>query len=366
MRRIDRLILGELIGPWGFGVAIFTVLIMAGTYLFKLTDYIVSGIDIFTIIRFTLLLLPGIMVKTFSMAALLCTLLAFGRLSSDSEVVAMRAAGASLPRLMMPVFFFGLAVAVLAFAVNETIVPYAAFQGTALKSVIEKKISGGGQPTFTAIYDGKRIKGYVAAKDFNLQQRTLRGVTVVTFAKNGLPTSFLYCPYAEYKSETEWRIKGGGKLISYNGQNIIELGETWPIAAATPPKPADILASTVQDLDTFSMSQMRVRITMAKINPSFSYGQIANLEYGYYNKIALPLAAIIFALVGAPLGIRNHRTGAASGFWLSVIIIFGYMLSANLMAVYAKGGVMPAYVASFTPLVIGLVFAIVLIYRKNV
>ena len=44
MSRIDKLVLQEIFGPWGFGVAIFTVLIMAGTYLFKITDYIVQGV----------------------------------------------------------------------------------------------------------------------------------------------------------------------------------------------------------------------------------------------------------------------------------------------------------------------------------
>jgi lipopolysaccharide export system permease protein len=70
-------------------------------------------------------------------------------------------------------------------------------------------------------------------------------------------------------------------------------------------------------------------------------------------------------LLGAPLGIRNVRTGAATGFALSIAIIFGYILLANVMSVWAQGGAIPAYVASFTPLVIGLVAAGVIIWRRN-
>ncbi|MEQ1936541.1 MAG: LptF/LptG family permease [Fimbriimonadaceae bacterium] len=119
MKRIDRLIIGELAGPWMFGTAIFTTLIMAGTYLFKITDYLANGVSFAVVLKLTLLLLPGVIVKTFSMAVLLATLLAFGRLSSDSEIVALRAAGASLGRIMMPVAVFGVVVAAIAFGVNE-------------------------------------------------------------------------------------------------------------------------------------------------------------------------------------------------------------------------------------------------------
>ncbi len=113
MKRLDALITKELMGPWVFGVAIFTVLILAGTYLFRITDYFVKGVGFFTVAELTTLLLPGIMAKTFPMAVLLATLLSFGRLSSDSEIVAIKACGTSLMRVMYPVGMFGLIVAVI-------------------------------------------------------------------------------------------------------------------------------------------------------------------------------------------------------------------------------------------------------------
>lgn len=366
MKRVDRLILGELAGPWMFGVAIFTVLIMAGTWLFKLTDYIVSGIDILTIARFTLLVLPGVMVKTFAMAVLLAALLAFGRLSSDSEVVALRAAGASIGRIMVPVAVFSAAVAALAFAINETVVPYAAYQGTAMKGEIEKRLRGGGEPIFRPVYVEGKLKAMVMAQDFSLQERRLKGVTIVAVDKDQHPTFLLHADGLEFKDDRNWKVTGGGRLFAYDGSTVADIGEIWPGVVSEPPKPEDIAAGTVRDLDSFSMAQMQQRLAMARLNPSFDKAQIANLEYGYYNKVSLPLAALIFGLVGAPLGIRNHRTGAAAGFWISVLIIFGYMMLANLMAVYAQGGAIPAYVASFSPLAIGLVFAAFLIHRKNV
>ncbi|MCW5943720.1 MAG: LptF/LptG family permease [Fimbriimonadaceae bacterium] len=368
MKRIDLLVLKELIGPWGFGVAIFTVLIMAGTYLFQITDYVVKGVSFGTVLELTAMLLPGVMAKTFAMAMLLGTLLAFGRLSSDSEIVAVRAGGASVGRIVRPVALFGLAVSLLAFGFNETLVPFAAKQATRIKDEIAKRIdSRGGRPVLMPQYKDGRLEAMVIASDYDIGSRTLKKAFVLAFDKNGKWTTVLEAKDMTFVNDKEWRIRGGGSLLSSDGNLAIKLeGESWP---AQVPKADftgdDILAAKVSDLDTFSMAQMAERIAQLERNNLASPSQIANLQYGYWNKIALPLAALVYGLVGAPLGIRNHRTGAATGFWLSVIIIFGYMLLANLMAISAQGGRIPAYAASFAPLVIGVLYGSFAIWRKN-
>jgi lipopolysaccharide export system permease protein len=367
LKRLDRLVLGELFGPWGFGVAIFTVLIMAGTYLFKMTDYVVQGIPVMTILKLTGLLLPGVMVKTFSMAVLLATLLAFGRLSSDSEIVALRAAGASIGRIMAPVGVFGILVAAFAFWINETVVPWAAYQGFAMKSDIEKTLNMKGEPIFHVVNDPKSGKpvAMISALDFNLQQRSLSDVWVHTYVNNK-PSWSLHARKLHFTDANDWSVEGEAKVFDYELRYPMIVKDIWPSQINKPPKLDDIAASRLKDLDGFSMPQMKERIRLARLSSSFPVEQIRNLEYGYWNKLALPMAAIVFGLVGAPLGIRNHRTGAAAGFWLSVMIIFAYMTTANFMAQFALGGKIPAWGASFAPILIGVVFAAITIHRKNV
>jgi lipopolysaccharide export system permease protein len=70
-------------------------------------------------------------------------------------------------------------------------------------------------------------------------------------------------------------------------------------------------------------------------------------------------------LLGAPLGIRNHRTGHATGFAVSIAIIFGYMMVANVMNTLNQGGRVPAWAASFAPATLGLVAAAYLVHRRN-
>lgn len=364
MKRIDKLIVLEMTGPWVFGVAIFTVLIMAGTYLYKITDFIVAGVPLALILKFTLYLLPGIMVKTFSMAVLLSTLLAFGRLSGDSEIVAMKAAGASVPRMMIPVAAFSLIVALLAFGTNELIVSRASYAGETLKLQLEKSTQR--QPIFYQIFNADKLQAMIMARNFNLATKQLEDATVKVYDNDQKPVFILEVPSMTYNPTTkEWRLGAGTRELSLDGQTFAYIGPTYPKDLPKPPSDQDLLAAQVKDLDVLSMAQMKLVIASKSADPGFPKDQLANLQYGYYNKIALPLATLIFGLLGAPLGIRSHRTGTATGFWLSVIIIFAYMMLANLMNIINTSGQIPPYVASFTPLGVGLVLAIVLIWRKN-
>lgn len=370
MKRIDKLIATELLGPWLFGVGIFTVLIFAGTYLLRFTEYMTLGIEIGTVVKLTILTLPSVMSKTFSMAMLLAALLAFGRLSSDSEVVALRAAGASIGRIMLPVAGFGLCVAALNFWFDEQVVPFATAQAgileSDLKSMARTATAGA---TAVTVQDRDRLL-LIAATEVIVSTQTMLNAQITILKPEGLkkkivPTATLYANKLVYRDRRNWKIEGGGRIVTPNGVTQIE-GDVWPTDIPNPDiSIQDLLASKLKNADTMNMSEFATQIARLKRSPHPDTKQIANFEYMYYNKISVPLAALVFALVGAPLGIRHHRTGAATGFWLSVVIIFGYTMLANFMAVYAQGGKLPPYLASFTPLVIGLLFAIVTIHRKN-
>ena len=88
-------------------------------------------------------------------------------------------------------------------------------------------------------------------------------------------------------------------------------------------------------------------------------------EFGYWNKIALPLATFVYGMLGAPLGIRRNRTSAAAGFAVAVAIIAAYITLINVLNVYSQGGMIPPVVASFAPIVIGLIAAAVIIRHRN-
>lgn len=367
MKRIDRLILGEVFGPWAFGVAIFTVLIMAGTFLYTFTRMLSEGVPPILVIRLAALYLPGILAKTFSMAMLLGTLLAFGRLSGDSEIVALRASGVSVMRMMVPIAAFGLAVSLATYLATDYVVPAASYQATSLQAEIVKSAdSSRARPTSQPIYEKGQLRGQLNARDFNLIDQTLSDVTIVTFNKSGKAETLFVAPKLVFNGLDSWEARGKCTLYILSSKMELTMEDAWPADAVRPTAtPRDLVARSLTDLDSFSSWELAEQIEKLRQDPNAPKDQIVNLEFGYWNKFAVPLAALVFGLVGAPLGIRNHRAGTATGFWLSVIIIFGYMLVTNAMSIMAQGGAIPAWVASFGPILGGTIVAVQLIRTKN-
>jgi lipopolysaccharide export system permease protein len=112
---------------------------------------------------------------------------------------------------------------------------------------------------------------------------------------------------------------------------------------------------------------MTFRQLRDKINRERAEGNLdtGGDEVDLWGKISMPLASLVFGLVGAPLGMRPHRGSKAVGFGMAIGIIFMYWVIYNWMYVVGKNGSLPPIVAAFSGCIIGLVVAVFLIARTR-
>lgn len=111
MRILDKYILKETIMTFIFGICAFSAVFLGSGTLLRIAQYITQyGASFSAIVRLIIYSLPGIIVWTFPMSMLLAALLTFGRLSGNSEIIAMKACGVSFKRLVTPVIAFLLAL----------------------------------------------------------------------------------------------------------------------------------------------------------------------------------------------------------------------------------------------------------------
>ena len=124
LRLLDKYVLKELLYPFIFGVASFSSIFIASSLLFKIVQYITTyGAPISTVARLFIYSLPEIVNYTFPMAVLLATLMAFGKLSGNSEIVAMKSGGVSYYRIVAPVIAVGFVVSIFSVIWAEKVVP---------------------------------------------------------------------------------------------------------------------------------------------------------------------------------------------------------------------------------------------------
>lgn len=122
LKIINRYILKETIVPLGLSLAVFTFALVSGNFL-KLSDLIVNkGVHFSTVIKLFVYLIPYLLSYTLPMSLLASVIIAFGKLSQDNEITALRASGISLYSIMRPVILLSVAVSLFSVFINNPLV----------------------------------------------------------------------------------------------------------------------------------------------------------------------------------------------------------------------------------------------------
>ena len=143
MKILTRYILREHVGPLIFALSALTALLLLNQVAKRFGDLVGKGLSWGIIGEFFLLSIPFIIAMTLPMAVLVAVLYAFSRLASENEVTALRASGVSVVRLVRPVLWGGLGLAVLMLLFNDQVLPRANHKLRTLQMDIARK-----KPTF--------------------------------------------------------------------------------------------------------------------------------------------------------------------------------------------------------------------------
>jgi lipopolysaccharide export system permease protein len=372
---VDRLIWKELFGPLLNSIFLFVILLFTSTYLIKVTDLLVRGASPEVVIKVSLYSLPMLVTQTLPMGMLLGTILAFGRLSGDSENIALYASGVSFFRIARPVAWLGLIVGIVTIFWNETVVPPSTRELYKLMASAVEDVEAVAKPLR---YDIKR-KGTDRVEQivtidggYDAASKSLRRVSIVRFDTDGKPEMAIYADRAIARSSTgeDWDFYDANVWYFKPGENSKYRADTFLRWTHVLPHKVTLGRNFkgILQAETNDNRQMTFRELRDKINQKRSQGDLSYLgdEFDLWSKIALPLASLIFGLVAAPLGIRPQRTSRTTmGFGIAIMIIFLYWVVHNWMFQVGKGGGLPPIAAAFTADVIGFVTAVVLIARTR-
>ncbi len=360
IRILDKYIFREVLKTLLFGICAFSAVFIGSGTLFRIAQYITDyGASVQSVLKIFVFSLPGVIIYTFPMSMLLASLLTFGRLSSSSEITAMKSCGISFRRIATPAIILGFLVSIFAMAFNEYVVPWA---NEAYANVLYYEIQGNTQPKsqdhiILKQFDNNVIQRLVYARRYDAETNTMQGVTMQEFDK-GTVSHVENADYAEWKSD-EWVMHNGVIYDVSDGESshIMHFNtQVLPINYS----PTQILREQKKP-EEMTIRDLRQQIEIMKNQ----YVDTKKLETELYQRFTIPMASFIFTLVGVPLGLRPNRSSSSTGFALSLIIIFVYYSLMTLAGAIAQGGtVNPAY-AVWLPNAIGLVLGVYLMYRAS-
>lgn len=361
IRILDKYIFKEVVITFIFGICAFSAVFIGSGTLFRIARYITDyGASAESVIKIFIFGLPNIIMWTFPMSMLLAVLLTFGKLSSSSEITAMKSCGIGFSRIAAPAIILGLIVSILAIAFNEYVVPWA---NTAYSNVLYYEIQGNTvmksqeHIVIKDIEEGE-IRRLVYARLYNADTQTMQGVTMQDFDDDGKVRHVENAEYAEWSGK-DWTMHNGmlyDVTDSASEHTMHFTKQILPVAAS----PNQIMREQKKS-EELTMKELKAQIAIMKTQ----YVDTNKLETELYQRITVPMASLIFALIGVPLGLQPTRNSSSMGFALSVIIIFFYYAIMTLSNAIGRSGALPPAFAVWIPNIIGLAAGLVLIKRAS-
>jgi lipopolysaccharide export system permease protein len=348
LKILDRYMIGELLVPFLAGTATFTLLFMSMDTLFRVANMLVKGQSLWQAADYLLSTLPSVLVLTFPMAVLLACLMAFGGLSSNSELVALKAGGIGFFRVALPGMVLALLISIGSYVLNEKVVPEATYrahnifiedvsnQNPALRENISLR---------DVLSNGTERR--IFARKLDPQSGIMYDVTIQSF-ENGMRTEEVYAQRVVWQND-HWLMYNVNSY-QYNAQQSVE---NWSRSASAllsvTQSPMDI-ARRERMPEEMSRGELRERIADIDSSRDGLHDKTYNQYVLIYNeKLAIPFTCFVFAMLGMPLGVRPQRTSAGMGLGISLVFILFYYLLMTLSHALGENSVLPASFAAWLP-----------------
>ena len=373
---IDRWLLGQMIPPMIFAISAFTVISLSVGVLFDLIRKIVEyGLPLFLALKVLFFSLPSFLVLSFPMAVLLTTLLAYGKLSSNSELLALKSLGIKTTRIISPAIALSVFMTGLTFYFNDNLVPTSnKLAETTLRAGIGSSFSGEeGKDNIMFSRYGSRINSSNKPTKINTylthifyaswyENNIMEGVTVLDFSREDFQ-QILKAKTGKFdKKSSSWIFSDGSILsIDSGGQttNIQFKEYTYPFVEG----PME-LAKVPKDANEMTLKQA---IQAEKIyKKTGNLKEIRRIKVRIQEKFTLPFACLVFGLIGSSLGSKsNLRSSKSQGFGLSVILILIYYVMSFLFSSFGVKGILPPIFAAWLPVLISLGGGIYLLRKSS-
>lgn len=341
-------VLKEILPIFLIGLMTFTIILLMDKIL-KLIELVVNrGGSLSNILLLFLYISPSFLILTIPVAVLLATLLTFGRLSSDSEIIAFKASGVSLYQLFLPISVFAIAT----FLLTNLLVLYGMPWG-----------NRGFKKTLYRIVQSKadiEIKERIFNDSFNnlvvyvdrvpLQGNHMEGILISDERDKGKSNTIIAKEGLLINNPESQEIIL--RLIDGDIQRFEPETHTFQkIKFDTYDLKLELAKTIIGAIDKFFKDkEMSISEIRKKIEELKKTGEDATpYKVDLHKRYALPFTCIIFALIGVPLGIQPQRSGKSFGLILSILILLAYYISLTASEMLAVRKIISAFLAGWIP-----------------
>ena len=331
MRILDRYIVREVSRHAFLGLVVFTFVFLVPRLVQLMEIYVRHVGSDAQILKFFLCIFPGVFVFTVPIATLIGVLLGLGRMSADSEIIALTSLGIGRRRILFPVGMLAMVGALLTLIMTVWVGPAALRTVNSIKAeLVGSQISFQVQPR---VFDERFPKKVLFVNDVSASGTQWHGVFVAdTGVESGSQVTLADSAIViaePRQGKLELHLQGGTthelSREDPNHYSVTSFGQSdWPIEV----NGLDSAHPRHRSIPEQSMSEL--------VEERHAGSRDASVEL--HTRLAFPVACLVFALVAVPLGAQPRRGGRAAGSLLAVVLIAAYYLMLIMGAGLARHG----------------------------
>jgi len=364
---IDRWLIGQILPPMLFAISAFTSISLSVGVMFDVIRKMVEfGLPLFSAIKVIIFSLPSFLVLSFPMSVLLSTLLAYGKLSANSELLALKSIGISSSRFIVPAIAISLIMTGLTFYFNDTVVPNSnklaeaelrSGMGQSFNTVESKDnimFSRYGSRINTETNKPTNINTYLTHIFYSalFKNNVMRDVTVLDLSRIGY-RQVLNAERAIFdKNNSIWNFYSG-KIITINPNGTSTSIEFEKYQYSFNEGPLE-LAKIPKDANDMTVSQAKAAEKLYQETGNVK--EVRRMQVRIQEKFTLPFACLVFGIFGSSLGSQsNIRASKSQGFGISIVLILIYYIMSFVFSSFGVKGLLTPFIASWSPVFISLI-----------
>lgn len=360
-RALDFYVLAEVVAPFIGGVVFFTFLILMFQAL-RLADFlIVHGIPIGITAKLALLMCLSFLPMVLPVAFLIAVLMGFGRLSADSELVAMKSSGVSIHRMCFPIFMFSIIVVIVSLFLNIEWVPWGerSFKSLQIRVSNTKVVSAIKEGTFTSGFfdllifadkvDEKENKLY---KTFLFDERDPKNPVVVvadegeiqpvnTFTELGAAIMLKLFKGNIHQNEIASESYSRVDFNQYRLYLTIEEGEDTKAIKPT----------------MLSYHSLKDEIQGLRDQKNTKSSRYKELSTEFWRRYSVALSPLIFVFLGIGFGTQRTRAVGAGAALVSIVACSLYYVVQISAIAWSQKGFLPSGILMQLPNIVAAIAA---------
>ena len=344
MKIIDKYIFRGFILPFLWCVFIFiTMAIIIDIFSF-IDDIVKYKIPLGSLLSFYVFYCPTIFIQVAPMAALLSTIYMLSGLNKNNEIIAMKASGLSLWRIILPILVIGTVISGCVFIINDKVIPVSS---KVYNLIRREELEKGKKAKHPKILDNVALYGsgnrIIFSRSYDTEKKILEDVIMHEHDKNQNLISKTTAQKAVWTGDG-WRFH---KVIIYKTDNAGRLlgepvffeDEILPLKE----RPSDFVNN---ELRSEFMSYRDLKIYISKFRGAGAR-VVRSLLVDLHYKVSLSFISLVIILLGVPFAITSARGGVIIGVGTSIVLGLLYFAGISIGVALGKSGLLPPFIAAW-------------------